>query len=70
MPGLLVYMLSFMVVGIYWSNHHHLLRAADRISSAAMWQTWACLRERVDLVRALCGRGADVVVPDRRFTRS
>src|ERR671931_210934 len=36
-PGLLVYVLSFVVVGIYWNNHHHLLRAAERISDAAMW---------------------------------
>jgi uncharacterized membrane protein len=36
-PGLLVYVLSFVVVGLYWNNHHHLLRAADRISGAAMW---------------------------------
>jgi uncharacterized membrane protein len=37
LPGLLVYVLSFVLVGIYWNNHHHLLRAADRISGAAMW---------------------------------
>jgi uncharacterized membrane protein len=37
LPGLLVYVLSFVMVGIYWNNHHHLLRAADRISGAAMW---------------------------------
>src|SRR2546429_4418134 len=37
LPGVLVYMLSFVFVGIYWNNHHHLLRAADRISGAAMW---------------------------------
>jgi TMEM175 potassium channel family protein len=37
LPGLLVYVLSFVGVGIYWNNHHHLLRAADRISGAAMW---------------------------------
>jgi uncharacterized membrane protein len=36
-PGLLVYIVSFVVVGIYWNNHHHLLRAAERISGAAMW---------------------------------
>jgi uncharacterized membrane protein len=36
-PGLLVYVLSFVVIGLYWNNHHHLLRAADRISGAAMW---------------------------------
>jgi uncharacterized membrane protein len=37
LPGLLVYVLSFVVVAIYWNNHHHLLRAAERISGAAMW---------------------------------
>jgi uncharacterized membrane protein len=37
LPGLLVYVLSFMMIGIYWNNHHHLLRAAERISGAAMW---------------------------------
>src|SRR5438270_12185090 len=37
LPGVLVYMLSFVFVGIYWNNHHHLLRVADRISGAVMW---------------------------------
>ena len=37
LPGLLVYVLSFVFVGIYWNNHHHLLRAADRVSGAVMW---------------------------------
>jgi uncharacterized membrane protein len=37
LPGLLVYVLSFVNIGIYWNNHHHLLRAAERISGAAMW---------------------------------
>ena len=37
LPGLLVYMLSFAFIGIYWNNHHHLLRATDRISGAVMW---------------------------------
>ncbi len=37
LPGLLVYVLSFVFVGIYWNNHHHLLGAAERISGAAMW---------------------------------
>jgi hypothetical protein len=148
LPGLLVYLLSFVMVGIYWNNHHHLLRAADRVSGAAMWanlfllfwlslipvltewlrdeyrhplpaaaygtvalaagsrtRSWygrssgrtavtrrwrgpsavtsrgtrrwcwtprgcrARLREPVDLLRALRGRGGDVVHPDRRFTR-
>ena len=37
MPHLLVYVLSFVMVGIYWNNHHHLLRATGRISGAVMW---------------------------------
>jgi uncharacterized membrane protein len=37
LPDLLVYILSFAFIGIYWNNHHHLLRATDRISGAVMW---------------------------------
>jgi len=36
-PSLLVYALSFSMIGIYWNNHHHLLRATRRISAAVMW---------------------------------
>jgi uncharacterized membrane protein len=37
LPGLVVFVLSFTLVGIYWNNHHHLLRAAERINGAVMW---------------------------------
>ena len=37
LPALLVYILSFTFIGIYWNNHHHLLRAARRISAGVMW---------------------------------
>lgn len=37
LPGLLVYVLSFTLIGTYWNNHHHLLRATSRISAAVMW---------------------------------
>ena len=36
-PALLVYALSFAFVGIYWNNHHQLLRSTSRISGAVMW---------------------------------
>ncbi len=36
-PALLIYILSFTFVGIYWNNHHHLLRAARRLTPAVMW---------------------------------
>ena len=37
LPDLLVYVLSFAIVGTYWNNHHHLLRATERMSGAVMW---------------------------------
>lgn len=36
-PELLIYMLSFAFIGIYWNNHHHLLRATPHIDGAVMW---------------------------------
>ncbi len=37
LPALLVYILSFMFIGIYWNNHHHLFRAARRVTGGVMW---------------------------------
>jgi uncharacterized membrane protein len=37
MPGFLSYVLSFVYVGIYWSNHHHLLQAASRVTGGMLW---------------------------------
>ena len=37
LPVFMSYVLSFVYVGIYWNNHHHLLRAADRVNGAIMW---------------------------------
>jgi len=36
-PVLLSYVLSFVYVGIYWNNHHHLLAAIRRVSGAVLW---------------------------------
>lgn len=36
-PVFLSYGLSFLYLGIYWSNHHHLLYVTHRISGAIMW---------------------------------
>lgn len=33
----LIYVLSFTVIGIYWNNHHHLLRATHAINGNVMW---------------------------------
>jgi uncharacterized membrane protein len=36
-PVFLSYVLSFMYVGIYWTNHHHMMHAADKVSGAVLW---------------------------------
>ncbi|MBV8252689.1 MAG: DUF1211 domain-containing protein [Chitinophaga sp.] len=36
-PIFLSYILSFMYVGIYWGNHHHLLHTVKRVTSTIMW---------------------------------
>jgi uncharacterized membrane protein len=43
LPLLVAYVLSFLNVGIYWSNHHHLLQAADRIDGRVLWSNLALL---------------------------
>ena len=37
LPVFLTYVLSYVFLGIYWNNHHHLMHAADRISGGSMW---------------------------------
>lgn len=37
LPVLLSYVLSFIYVGIYWNNHHHLFQAAERVSGGILW---------------------------------
>jgi uncharacterized membrane protein len=36
-PIFLSYVLSFIFVGIYWSNHHHLLHAVRRVNGRILW---------------------------------
>ncbi|MDB6054210.1 MAG: hypothetical protein JWN25_1733 [Verrucomicrobiales bacterium] len=37
LPVFLSYVLSFIYVGIYWNNHHHLLKALIKVKGAVMW---------------------------------
>ena len=37
LPVLLSYVLSFIYVGIYWNNHHHLFQAAEQVSGGILW---------------------------------
>ena len=36
-PVFLSYVLSFVFVGIYWSNHHHLIHAVEHVSGPVLW---------------------------------
>jgi uncharacterized membrane protein len=43
LPTFLAYVLSFIYVGIYWNNHHHMLRAVRGIDGRVMWLNLALL---------------------------
>ena len=36
-PVFLSYVLSFVYIGIYWNNHHHMLRVVRRVNGAVLW---------------------------------
>jgi uncharacterized membrane protein len=36
-PVFLSYVLSFIYLGIYWSNHHHMLHATERVDGGVLW---------------------------------
>ncbi len=37
LPVFLAYVLSYVNVGIYWNNHHHLLHACERVNGKVLW---------------------------------
>jgi len=37
LPVFFTYVLSYVYVGIYWNNHHHLLKACRRVNAGIMW---------------------------------
>jgi uncharacterized membrane protein len=36
-PNLLTYLLSFIYLGIYWNNHHHLFQAVRQVNGSVLW---------------------------------
>jgi len=64
-PVFLVYVLSFVFLGIYWSNHHHLLHATERVTGGVLWANlhllfWLSL---VPFVTAWMGENHFAAVP-------
>lgn len=37
LPVFLAYVLSFLMLGIYWNNHHHLLNVTEEVTGGIMW---------------------------------
>ena len=37
LPTLLIYVLSFVYLGIYWNNHHHMLMVTERVDGLVLW---------------------------------
>ena len=42
-PVLISYILSFLYVGIYWNNHHHVYQLPTKIPQKILWLDMACL---------------------------
>lgn len=64
-PVLLSYALSFVYVGIYWNNHHHLFQAAHGVNGPIMWANlhllfWMSL---IPFVTSWIGETRDAVAP-------
>ena len=60
LPRLVVYLLSFVFLGIYWNNHHHLLQAAQKVNGAILWANlhllfWLSLTPLVTAWMDQCG---------------
>ncbi|HEY4290592.1 MAG TPA: TMEM175 family protein [Puia sp.] len=43
LPVFISYVLSFVYVGIYWNNHHHMVYAAEKINGAILWSNLGLL---------------------------
>jgi uncharacterized membrane protein len=42
-PSFLTYLLSFIYIGIYWNNHHHLMQLCDRVTGGILWANMGLL---------------------------
>jgi uncharacterized membrane protein len=69
LPVFLAYVLSFVFVGIYWNNHHHMLHTLERVSGSVLWANlhllfWLSL---VPFGTAWLGEHHDAAVPTATY---
>jgi uncharacterized membrane protein len=64
-PKVLAYLLSFVLVAIYWNNHHHLFKLVERIDGAVMWSNMSLLfsLSLVPFATAWFGENAGTLAP-------
>src|SRR5262245_10149626 len=64
-PVFLSYLLSFVLVGIYWSNHHHLFQVVERVSGGVLWANlhWLFWLSLIPFVTAWMGENHFEAVP-------
>jgi uncharacterized membrane protein len=65
LPAFLSYVLSFIYIGIYWNNHHHIFQGAERVSGMTLWANlhllfWMSL---VPFVTSWMGKSRFATVP-------
>ena len=68
-PVLLSYVLSFVFLGIYWNNHHHMLHMTSRINGAILWANlhllfWLSL---VPFVTSWMGQNHEAPLPNALY---
>ena len=69
LPVLISYVLSFIYLGIYWNNHHHMLHATERVTGGILWANlhllfWLSL---VPFVTAWMGENSFAPIPTAAY---
>ena len=72
LPVFLSYVLSFVYLGIYWNNHHHMMHAVKRVTGGVLWANlhllfWLSL---VPFVTGWMGENHFAAMADARCTAS
>ena len=69
LPHFLIYVLSFVLLGIYWSNHHHMFHAVHHVNGAILWANlhllfWMSL---IPLVTGWIGENGSAATPTAAY---